>query len=99
MGFIAVLVMPGMTTLTPIHREVVNLVSYQGKKVEDVAQPPRGAGLYHQDALALCQRPHGQAVRRSGHPSRVDGALVSATPQKMFRNYRVKTGAKKGRGR
>jgi DNA-directed RNA polymerase specialized sigma24 family protein len=29
-----------ITRLTPIHREVVNLVSYQGKKVEDVAQTP-----------------------------------------------------------
>jgi RNA polymerase sigma-70 factor (ECF subfamily) len=28
------------TRLTPIHREVVNLVSYQGKRVEDVAQTP-----------------------------------------------------------
>jgi RNA polymerase sigma-70 factor (ECF subfamily) len=27
-----------MTTLTPIHREVINLIPYQGKKVEDVAQ-------------------------------------------------------------
>ena len=29
-----------MTTLTPIHREVVNLVSYQGKKVEEASQIP-----------------------------------------------------------
>jgi RNA polymerase sigma-70 factor (ECF subfamily) len=29
-----------VTRLTPIHREVVILVSYQGKKVEDVAHPP-----------------------------------------------------------
>jgi RNA polymerase sigma-70 factor, ECF subfamily len=29
-----------ITRLTPIHREVLNLVSYQGKTVEDVAQPP-----------------------------------------------------------
>jgi len=27
-----------MTTLTPVHREVINLISYQGKKGEEVAQ-------------------------------------------------------------
>jgi RNA polymerase sigma-70 factor, ECF subfamily len=78
-----------MTTLTPIHREVINLIPCQGKKGRGGGSNHRNAGLYHRDALALCQRPHGHAARHSGHRSRVGGALASATPQKRFRNHRI----------
>jgi len=82
-----------MTTLTPIHREVINLISYQGKEVEGVAQNHRGAGLYHQDRLALCQRPLGPSCSpQRASIARGLRSLASATLQKRFRNHRNQTG-------
>jgi hypothetical protein len=72
-----------MTTLTPIHREVINLISYRGKEVEEVAQTT-GVPVstiktrlhYARGHLAQNARGHlAQTVRCSGHRSRVDGVL------------------------
>jgi DNA-directed RNA polymerase specialized sigma24 family protein len=64
-----------MTTLTPIHREVINLISYRGKEVEEVAQTTGVPVSTIKTRLHYARGHLAQTVRCSGHRSRVDGVL------------------------